>query len=72
MLKEEDEDEVATKLQAAFKAMQVYTMVFDKRRYPVYKELYLPRKSCLNKSCKVREELAQKDRDSGTEISGNT
>ena len=47
-------------------------MILVKRHYPVYKELYLPRKNCLNKSCKVREELAQKDRDSGTEISGNT
>ena len=31
MLKEDDEDEVATKLQAAFKAMQVYTMILVKR-----------------------------------------
>ena len=47
MLKEDDEDEVATKLQAAFKAMQVYTMVFDKCHYPVYKELCLLRRKCL-------------------------
>ena len=47
MLKEDDEDEVATKLQAAFKAMQVFTMVFDKCHYPVYKELYLLRRKCL-------------------------
>ena len=47
MLKEDEEDEVATKLQAAFKAMQVYTMVFVKRHYPVYKELYLPKRKCL-------------------------
>ena len=47
MLKEDDEDEVATKLQAAFKAMQVYTMVFDNCHYPVYKELYLLRRKCL-------------------------
>ena len=44
LLKEEDEDEVATKLQAAFKAMQVYTMVFDKCHFPVYKDLYLLRR----------------------------
>ena len=47
MLEEEDEDEVATKLQAAFKAMQVYTMILVKCHYPVYKELYLPKRKCL-------------------------